>query len=251
MPRHAIPIALCLACALLLASAAPLGAAPAKPAVYMLPDTAKSTWLVLETYIEDASFTVPYKDTYVEVWQTTGQRQGPAFSRAYGISKYDLNEKFLFYVFRLLNNGRVFQVNLETPGSTGVCLVDGQGQGVFKKEGSIYDNPQMPAWAATASRQPKTFHPMPVLVGAKDMGVQKLDVFPRIPGKETTAHRYRLMDGRHVFIKYFPNRTVWGYDLIALDQAKSSFWGAKWNRSYGRKGGKPQPDFASYGLSAP
>jgi hypothetical protein len=254
MSRISFWAAVVAACAVLLLAGG-LGGEPlcaqarqSKPGPWLIPDLAKSKWLVVDNFLEDASHAIPWKDTYVEVWQTTGRLQGPDFCRAYQMTDY-LDEKFLFFVFRLLNNGAVFQVNIEIPNTTGVCLVDTQGTGVFEKKGSIYDNPQMPPWAKAASRLPKTFHPLPVLTSATVQGIQKLDLLPQIPGKETTVRRYRLSDGSHVFIKFFPNGTVWGYDLTPPNSSKVFYWSEKWNRSYGRKGGPPRPDFADYGLT--
>jgi hypothetical protein len=220
----------------------------AKPRTWMLPDLAKSKWLVADNFLEDASLSVPWEDTYVEVWQTTGKRQGPDFCRAYQMTD-NLNEKFLFHIFRLRSNGAVFQVNIEIPDTTGGCLVDTQGKGVFVKEGSIYDEPQMPPWAAAASRQPRTYNPLPVLTTAADQGIQKFDIFPQIPGKATTVHRYRLSDGSYVFVKLFPNGTVWGYDRKPPNKPKVSYWSEKWDRSYEQQGGPPRPDFTDYGLT--
>ena len=216
---------------------------------WLMPDPNKSTWLVIENRLVDASPVLPYKDAYMEVWQTTGQRQGEAFAERFGIESYDMKEKFPFYVFRLLNNGQVFQVNLELPNSTGVCLVDTQGKGVFRRQGSVFDDPKMPDWAVTASRQPKTFHPLPTFPCGTDQGRQQRDVFPQVPGKETTAQRYRMSDGSHIFILSFPNGTVWGYELIPVNKSKVSFWAPKWDRNFERKGGPPQPDFSSYGVA--
>ena len=211
-----------LAGALLLSLTLP---ATAEPRVWLLPDLKNSTWLPMDSHRADTSFSVPYKDTYVEVWQTSGKRQSAEFRRFYEINKYYTGEKFLFYIFRVLNTGRVFQVNIETPDSAGVCLVDSEGKGVFQKKGNIYDEPQMPAWAAAMARQTKTFFPLPDYQSAADLGIQKFDIFPQIPGKETTVHRYRLKNCYHLFVKFFPNKTVWGYDLKAPSQAQGILLG--------------------------
>ncbi|MCB2226744.1 MAG: hypothetical protein KQH53_08715 [Desulfarculaceae bacterium] len=242
-------LAAALAALLLLAAGPEAGASPVP--TWLRPDLSKSLWLPLDSYQADTSLSVPYKDTYVEVWQTTAKRQGAAFASFYEISKYDLTEKFLFYVFRLLNNGRVFQINMEIPGGTGVCLMDKEGKGDFQKVGSIYDDPQMPAWAVAMARGPKTFFPPPEMRSAKDQGIQMKDVFPSLKGRETKVHRYRLSNGSHIFLKMFPNRTVWGYDLKAVNKPPVSYWAPKWDRSYSRQDTPPQPDFKSYGVPTP
>ncbi|MCF8032386.1 MAG: hypothetical protein K9K66_05960 [Desulfarculaceae bacterium] len=241
-----------LAMALALAAGLFPPAAQAEPKEWLLPDLTQSTWLPKDSRQEDTSCSVPYKDTYMEVWQTTGKRQSAEFRRFYELDKYYAGEKFLFYIFRVLNTGRVFQVNMEVPDSNGVCLVDSEGKGVFHKKGSIYDEPQMPPWAVAMARQTKTktYFPLPEFQAGADLGIQKFDIFPQVPGKETTVHRYRLMDGSHLFIKSFPNNKVWGYDHKKANKPKVSIWALKWNRSYDRKDQPPKPDLADYGLPA-